>query len=269
MGRLAELHARGAVAKRLRAPVGAEHRYTVAVRGILRGVREPALAWLEPRLDQLAQKWDGPADGSPGSPLANDFKTHVETLLQDVAPKVVQPFNALSAALVKNNGKAMKKLGLDVRGQLGPHLDDFREWSQSLIKNAGRDFAANVADVLDDPDTWGLRIEEIQALLRDRAGVSDSRAKTIARDQTSKLNSSINSFRQRSAGVKSYEWSTSRDERVRDSHADNEGKEFDWGNPPSETGDPGDDVNCRCVAVPVIPELEDEAEVPMSAAAED
>jgi GNAT superfamily N-acetyltransferase len=46
-----------------------------------------------------------------------------------------------------------------------------------------------------------------------------------------------------------YVWLTSGDERVRASHAANDGKIFDWDDPPP-TGHPGADYGCRCVAVP-------------------
>ena len=45
-----------------------------------------------------------------------------------------------------------------------------------------------------------------------------------------------------------YVWRTQRDERVRTSHRMNEGRIFLWSDPP-DTGDPGEDYNCRCEAV--------------------
>lgn len=46
-----------------------------------------------------------------------------------------------------------------------------------------------------------------------------------------------------------YIWRTSGDDKVRPSHAANNGKIFAWDNPP-ETGHPGEDYNCRCRAEP-------------------
>lgn len=46
-----------------------------------------------------------------------------------------------------------------------------------------------------------------------------------------------------------YIWHTQGDERVRGAHAANDGKIFSRENPP-ETGNPGDDYNCRCWAEP-------------------
>jgi SPP1 gp7 family putative phage head morphogenesis protein len=46
-----------------------------------------------------------------------------------------------------------------------------------------------------------------------------------------------------------YIWRTSGDDKVRPSHAANEGRVFAWNNPP-DTGNPGEAPNCRCTAEP-------------------
>lgn len=46
-----------------------------------------------------------------------------------------------------------------------------------------------------------------------------------------------------------YTWRTARDERVRSSHAANEGRIFAWNDPPT-VGHPGSQHNCRCWAEP-------------------
>ena len=74
----------------------------------------------------------------------------------------------------------------------------------------------------------------------------------LTRDQTQKLNANLSQMRQQQAGVEQYEWKTSEDERVRPTHSDNNGRIFDWSNPPGATGHPGHDVMCRCYANPVL-----------------
>lgn len=78
------------------------------------------------------------------------------------------------------------------------------------------------------------------------------RAKLIARDQSSKLNSALNQQRQQNLGIEEYIWRTSGDERVRDDHRKNNGKTFRWDKPPKNTGHPGQDIQCRCVAQAII-----------------
>ena len=74
----------------------------------------------------------------------------------------------------------------------------------------------------------------------------------LSRDQTTKLNASLTKLRQESAGITEYIWQTAGDERVRPTHKANDGKKFNWDKPPAKTGHPGTDINCRCVAIPVM-----------------
>ena len=75
----------------------------------------------------------------------------------------------------------------------------------------------------------------------------------ITRDQTNKAIGQFNHIRQVDSGIDRYMWQTSMDERVRPTHVDNEGKEFSWDAPPPLTGHPGEDIQCRCIALPIIP----------------
>jgi SPP1 gp7 family putative phage head morphogenesis protein len=103
----------------------------------------------------------------------------------------------------------------------------------------------------------GQRYGDIADSIQDIYGVTDNRAKLIARDQTSKTNAAIAETRQTDLGIEEYTWLTAGDERVRETHADNDGQVFRWDSPPAETGHPGHDINCRCVAVPMIGSSDD------------
>lgn len=81
-----------------------------------------------------------------------------------------------------------------------------------------------------------------------------TRASLIARDQVGKLNGQITRERQTGLGLTRYRWRTARDERVRDQHADREGRVYSWDNPP-EGGHPGEEVNCRCYAEPMFEDI--------------
>jgi len=82
--------------------------------------------------------------------------------------------------------------------------------------------------------------------------VTERRAKLIARDQTSKMNSALNQHRATNLGSEEYVWRTAQDDRVRDTHRSKNGKTFRWDKPPKDTGHPGEDIQCRCIAQPVI-----------------
>jgi SPP1 gp7 family putative phage head morphogenesis protein len=103
-----------------------------------------------------------------------------------------------------------------------------------------------------------VRWESLVEAIKESGDVADSRAKLIARDQTSKINGAFTSVRQQSLGITKFVWQTAQDERVREEHADLDGEEYLWSEPPKE-GMPGEAVNCRCIALPVF-ELDDEEE---------
>jgi SPP1 gp7 family putative phage head morphogenesis protein len=98
----------------------------------------------------------------------------------------------------------------------------------------------------------GIRYEVLAEKIKEVGSVTESRAKLIARDQTSKMASSFNKERQTQLGINKYIWQTSGDERVREDHAEHDGKTFRWDDPPANTGHPGEDIQCRCVAIPVF-----------------
>ena len=138
----------------------------------------------------------------------------------------------------------------------------------SLIKNMPEEFLEEVRRaVLSNfqqlPQPEGRSLEEqIQELIGSRL---DTRARLIARDQTSKINTAINMARQTSVGITEYIWRTARDSRVvgnpaglfpegNDVHGDHwkrEGQIFRIDSPPHD-GHPGYAINCRCYSEPII-----------------
>ncbi len=108
---------------------------------------------------------------------------------------------------------------------------------------------------MESQEVSSMRVEELRSLVMERFDVSKSRADLIARDQVLKLNGQITEERQTRAGVEQYVWTTAGDERVREEHAALEGQVIDWNSPPT-VGHPGEDYQCRCVAFPLIPEID-------------
>lgn len=99
----------------------------------------------------------------------------------------------------------------------------------------------------------GMPVKDLKDRLAHDFGVLDSRAKLIARDQVAKANSDLNQLRQQQVGVEEYEWSSSRDERVRPLHRELNGRTFRWDQPGPDAGlHPGQPIQCRCVAIAVI-----------------
>ena len=103
----------------------------------------------------------------------------------------------------------------------------------------------------------GNRAENLVKIIEHDFGMSENKAKFLARQETALLMSQFREERYKSAGVQKYRWSTSGDSRVRERHRELNGKVFTWDNPPiidelGHRGHPGQDFNCRCIAIPLI-----------------
>jgi SPP1 gp7 family putative phage head morphogenesis protein len=122
----------------------------------------------------------------------------------------------------------------------------------ALIKSIPEEFFKKIETAVFTGTTQGADAKSLIDQIKHIGKVTENRAKLIARDQTTKLNSSLNQQRQQNLGVEEYIWRTAGDDRVRQSHRDNNGKTFKWSKPSKVTGHPGNDIQCRCVAQPII-----------------
>jgi phage putative head morphogenesis protein, SPP1 gp7 family len=129
----------------------------------------------------------------------------------------------------------------------------------NLIKTIRTDLLADVEGAISRTMRSGARNEDLTREIRDRFGVSKKRARVIARDQIGKLTGQLTRERHKSLGIEEYIWRTVGDERVRDRHTDLNGNIYRYDDPPvSGTGgerlNPGEPIQCRCYAEPVLPE---------------
>ncbi len=92
----------------------------------------------------------------------------------------------------------------------------------------------------------------LKKTLKDAYGSAGYNLRRLTRDQTSKAMGGLNRLRQKEVGIEAYVWGTSLDERVRPTHREKNGLQFEWDKPPPDTGHPGNDVLCRCVASGIV-----------------
>lgn len=130
---------------------------------------------------------------------------------------------------------------------VGENIDLIRSIDDETMRRIRQALIARIAGSVNHAGLAKDLIAEIQAI----TGKEKRRAELIARDQLGKLHGQINRRKQESLGIDEYEWETSHDERVRDSHRALQGKVFSWSKPPPE-GHPGYPIRCRCIALPVI-----------------
>jgi SPP1 gp7 family putative phage head morphogenesis protein len=130
--------------------------------------------------------------------------------------------------------RARSPTGIDVgavisRNDLTDLMSLAAQRNASLIKSLSEDVVKRVEQTTLENLTQGGTAKDLRKRLTKEFGVLDSRAKTIARDQTAKLTSDLTRFRQEQAGIDRYKWSSSRDERVVSRRS----------KPPAVTGHPG------------------------------
>ncbi len=153
--------------------------------------------------------------------------------------------------------RQMKQVaGIDILAdpELSRLFASFVQDSLKDIKSIPARLFDEVEGVLRRSVRAGRRAADIVPEIQKRFGVFGSRAALIARDQLNKINGQIVQRRQTDLGIEEYKWRTSMDERVRPAHADREGDTFRWDDPP-EGGHPGEPIQCRCTAEPILPKL--------------
>lgn len=136
-------------------------------------------------------------------------------------------------------------------------LGSFATDNAALIQGATEETVKQIRIIVSNALQSGQTNEEIYSSIKDslkgdkgRFKTLNSRVKLIARDQIGKLDGNLSMLRQTDLGFDSYIWSTVGDERVRSNHASKDGKVFYWNKPPVDTGHPGHDYQCRCIAEP-------------------
>jgi len=137
-------------------------------------------------------------------------------------------------------------------------LKVWTENNVNLIKTIPQETLVSMNNIVQEGYTSGKSNTVIGREIQKSYGIDRGHAQFIARDQMAKLNADLTRAQQQDAGVAEYIWSSSGDQRVRERHADLDGKRFKWSDPPivdertGRRGHPGEDYNCRCVALPVF-----------------
>lgn len=114
----------------------------------------------------------------------------------------------------------------------------------------------------------GLRYEGMIKVIQRSYGVTEKKARFLARQETSLMMTKFKQVRYQDVGINKYRWQCVKMPHqrkgqpynpgdVRYDHAILDGKIFQWSNPPvvnerGEKKNPGQDYNCRCVARPIV-----------------
>ena len=181
--------------------------------------------------------------------------------------------------LNRNNDNTFKanlrnNVGLDLKGSIEAEgltdaLKVIVSQNVALIKSVKDEYKDNIGKLLRDNVLEGNRPTNLVTQVKNIGGVTKSKAKFIARDQTSKVNADLVELRAEALGSKTYIWSGSMDERERPSHKAMQGMLCKWSDATVYSDDggvtwkkrrsiggvelhAGRDFRCRCSALPQI-----------------
>lgn len=190
----------------------------------------------------------------------NALRLLVGAMIRSASEQVAQLLNLEGQRHTKAwMSAARRAFGIDLSSvvaeeDLGTFLSAAALRNASLIRGMAEDVLKRVATETTAALIAGESAAQLQVRLKKQLGIGDSRARLIARDQTSKLTADLNRIRHEQAGITKYIWRTSVDERVRPRHRDLEGKVYAYGEPTgAEDGlPPGQPIQCRCVAQAIV-----------------
>ena len=168
--------------------------------------------------------------------------------------------NRNRATFDKRFMQELRKAGFTVNFQLSPNIEDILEASVKenvgLIKSIGVDYLERVQQQVWSGVASGYDLGQIAKDLSKAYGISDRRAKNIARDQGAKAHAVIERERRKEAGITQAVWLHSHAGKVpRPSHVKANGKVFDIEKGLYLDGVwtlPGVQINCRCGSASIV-----------------
>ncbi len=171
----------------------------------------------------------------------------------------------VQSALKKSERDLKKSAGIDVFSgskTMQDYLHASAQQNAQLITSIPAKYLEEVQTLVMANMRSGMRPGYIEKALQEQFGVTQRRAKMIARDQTSKIQGELAEKQQKEAGFSYFQWIDSDDSRVRHRHSEIANKVTAYGKgiyrwddlPLSSDGvpiKPGSDYQCRCIARPV------------------
>ena len=205
--------------------------------------------------------------------LSNKFKKKIlkqfdDQRLEAVSKQVLSKLDKKSKVEFYN--KVAKVVGIDVQALIAKEgmkattnalMLETAQWIKTLRDESLEKFTNNTLFAMTQGESLDTIVKQFDAVVSERK----NHARFLARNQVQNYNAVSTKVRAQNLGIKKAIWETAGDERVRPSHEDRDGKEFDLAEGLYSSVDgiyllPGVDYNCRCVATYVIPGTEDEGE---------
>ena len=189
----------------------------------------------------------------------------LETLSDDaIGSAVNQAVKRISAGRMqylmdRDIDKSLKSIGISI--EMTP---DMREAMRiNYLQNQARNIKSwtpeqirRLREMIRRVSLSGYNRDSLQRAIMDEYGVSEGKARFLARQEASLFMSALRRERYLDAGCEYYKWRCTMDERSRPMHKALDGLIFRFGDPPvtddrGNRNEPGEDFNCRCIAIPL------------------
>lgn len=229
-----------------------ELNYYRQLKQVARLVREDVDANIVPLVKQLAPEYTADGWSDTITSAINQLLTRwLGAFARRQAETIASQFVQTAA---KDNARsfAINLYGGDT--QLQEYLSAASYQNAKLIQSIPAQYLEQVQNIVMTNMRNGMRPSYIEEALVKQFGITERRAKLIARDQTSKIQGDMNRIRQTNSGIEYFKWITSQDERVRHSHVEVAKRDvgygegvFRWDDLPVVDGVPtfpGQPINC-------------------------
>lgn len=168
------------------------------------------------------------------------------------------------AARENSKGKLIyKALRSELKGPINGAINEQIKRNAELIKSMPLSISKEITEHVNSETLKGKRAKEISEELQAKVPyMFEYKANLIARTEVSKTNTALTKARCEDIGIKWYNWRTSNDQRVRNSHDHMNNVLVCWDDPPSPEKliaekfvgyyHAGNIYNCRCYPEPVV-----------------
>jgi SPP1 gp7 family putative phage head morphogenesis protein len=165
--------------------------------------------------------------------------------------------------VLENNVPSARRAALAIDAEFTPKIkekiaNDYAANLEYYVTDFSAKETEKLRQLVEENFAKGARADDLKKIIVQRFGVSERKADFLAKQETSLLTSTYTFARYQDIGIDKYQWSTSHDARVRHDHRILDGKIFKFSKPPivdvatGRRANPGEDFNCRCVAIPII-----------------
>lgn len=258
-----------------------------------RGIENELADMIEFMVQQMAQRYKNQVLGKLqvstvdkfADAQSGNFATVLLKLAKSAQKRLLKQFSngridSVSQAILAKLDKKSKdefykrvagKVGIDVTALIAKEgmksttnalVAETSQWIKTLRDDTFQKFTNNTLFAMTQGESLDTIVGQFDDVVSDRK----NHAKFLARNQVQNYNSVTTKIRAQNLGITKAVWETSGDERVRPSHADRDGKEFDLAEGCFSSLDgeyllPGTDYNCRCTYTMIIPETPEDDQV--------